>query len=178
MFYVNEMASEHIQRHQFLPHSEEWFPDNYVSLVETACYLVSQHREPHISDEWGCNKNVFLTEHDFYRKGFVFFINLDFGGAHEAFLRCLGESDASFLYSEELLLWASWHAEDSLTCIPVSSAVLRVYLCLLFGSSEIEAVIFLNARPHGFYLGFPHISVGNCEIHLQHRGATGYQFSA
>lgn len=51
MFYVNEMASEHIQRHQFLPNSEEGFPDNYVSLVEAARYLLSQHREPHISDE-------------------------------------------------------------------------------------------------------------------------------
>lgn len=146
-----------------------WLRQHVISLVSTESFLTSKG---------AIKMNAFSHWAWFLQEVFVFFIKLDFGGAHEAFLWCLGESDASFLDSEELLLWASWHAEDSLTCIPVSSAVLRVYLCLLFGSSEIEAVIFLNAHPHGFYLGFPHISVGNCEIHLQHRGATGYQCSA
>lgn len=166
-----DISSFLIVRRDFLIIMFHWLRQHVMSLVstESCTFLTSKS---------AIKMNVFSHWAWFLQEGFSFFINLDFGGAHETFLWCLGESDALFLYSEELLLWASWDAEDSLTCIPVSSAVLWVYLCLLFGSSEIEAVIFLNARPHGFYLGFPHISVGNCEIHLQHRGATGYQCSA
>lgn len=82
-----------------------------------------------------------------------------FGGAHEA-VSCLRE-----LNCRTYLFQASRQAEHSLTCIHVS---FPVYLRLLLGFSAIEAVIFwMCPPPHGSYLGFPHISMGNCEIHFE-----------
>lgn len=145
-----------------------WLRQHVISSVST-------ESRTFLTSKGAIEMNAFSHWDDSYRKGLVFLSTLTWEELTRLFF---GASESPMLRFYILKNFCFELVEDSLTCIPVSSAVLRVSLCLLFGSSEIEAVIFLNARPRGVYLGFPHISVGDCEIHLQHRGATGYQCSA
>ncbi len=77
---------------------------------------------------------------------------------------CSLESEILRLYMLENIFAPSWKSSNLYSSLVPGAHSVPVFAVWILSNRSCD---FLDVPPHGSYLGFTHISMGNCEIHFE-----------